>query len=57
MEQGDFRAWMTAHGYSVRRLADELGVRPSTVQRYRDGTRPIPKVIEVALRGIEAGSR
>lgn len=50
----ELRAWMRERGYSVRALAAETGHAPATVQRYRDGSQPIPRVFELALRGIEA---
>ena len=46
------RAWMTENEYSVRRLAGALGVAPQTVQRWRDGSRPVPPWLHLALRGI-----
>lgn len=49
----ELRAWMREHGYSVRGLAAETGHSPATVQRYRDGSLVIPRVFELALRGIE----
>ena len=49
----DLRAWMTAHGYTVRSLARALEREPRTIQRYRDGSLPVPRVIELALRGLE----
>ena len=50
----ELRAWMSDRGFSVRALAAETGHAPATVQRYRDGSQPIPRVFELALRGIEA---
>lgn len=54
MTADELRAWMDEHGRSVRDLAVELGVYPSTVQRWRDGTRAIPSMLEVALRALPA---
>lgn len=53
MTADELRAWMDDHGYSVRSLARALEREPSTIQRYRVGTSPIPRVIELALRGLE----
>ncbi|MDE3096871.1 MAG: helix-turn-helix transcriptional regulator [Chloroflexota bacterium] len=42
MTADDLRAWMAAHGYSVRGLAASLGLAPATVQNWRDGTHAPP---------------
>ena len=41
-EANELKAWMARDHWSVRRLADYIGVNPSTVQKWRDGTHPIP---------------
>lgn len=56
MTADEFRSWMESHGYSVRSLARALEREPRTVQRYRDGSLPVPRVIELALIGLEAES-
>ena len=45
----ELRAWMTRHGYSIHRLAGALGIHASTVQRYRDGSLKVPRLVELAL--------
>lgn len=45
----ELRAWMTRHHYSIHRLADTLGIHASTVQRYRDGSLKVPRLVELAL--------
>ena len=53
MDSRELRGWMARNGYTVRGLASALGVRPSTVQRWRMGERAIPTYLELALAGIE----
>lgn len=50
----DLQGWMSKHGYSVRTLAAATERASTTIQRYRDGTLAIPRVFELALRGLEA---
>ena len=47
------RAWMTQRRYGIRVLAAALELHPSTVQRYRDGTLQVPRVVELALETLE----
>ncbi len=52
------RAWRAAHGVSQRQLADLLEVGwKGTLSRYENGHLAIPRVIELALRGLEAELR
>ncbi len=51
MSGAELRAWMVAHQYSVRTLADALGLNASTVQRYRDAP-IVPPVVALALVGL-----
>ncbi len=53
MSKTELRAWMTAHRWGIHALAVEMGIHPSTLQRYRAGTLPIPKVVVLALRTVE----
>lgn len=48
----ELRAWMREHGYTVRSLARALEREPRTIQRYRDGGLPVPRVVELALIGL-----
>ena len=52
MTPDELRDWMTLHGWSVRRLAQSLGVEPSTVQRWRSGDRRIPPYLPMALSAL-----
>lgn len=56
MTGDEFRAWMDEHGYSVRSLARALEREPRTIQRYRDGSLPVPRVVELALVGLTASN-
>jgi transcriptional regulator with XRE-family HTH domain len=49
----EFDAWMTEHGWSNRRLADELEVAVSSIARWRLGTRPIARTVALALKTLE----
>lgn len=48
-----FRTWMKRHGYTIPRLAAQLGVSPRQVSYYRSGEWPVPKVVALALTAIE----
>ena len=54
MENTDLRAWMAAHRWSIAALSRELGIHPATLHRYRQGVQPIPKMLILALRSLEA---
>lgn len=54
MTADQLREWMRDHGYTVRGLATMLDRAPNTIQRYRSGQEPIPRVIVLALRGLES---
>lgn len=46
MEHGSFGEYVTVareqYGYSIRQLATQLGVAPSTISRLEDGSRTLP---------------
>jgi transcriptional regulator with XRE-family HTH domain len=52
MEAQQLRQWIEANGYSVSRLAVELGVSRSTVNRWLAGSTPIPRPIDLALEAL-----
>lgn len=54
MTNDDLRAWQTRHRYTGSALARALDVHPSTVQRWRDGTLPVPTVVTLALEALAA---
>lgn len=49
-----FDAWMARHGFSASKAADALGMTRRSIISYRTGSRPIPKVVVLACRGLEA---
>lgn len=53
MTAEELRARMTANRWSVRALADRLGVPFRTVQRWRDGTSRVPPYLDLALETLE----
>ena len=53
MNGTELRDWMTRHRWSIHRLADELDVHASTIQRYRTGELKITRVVELAIETVE----
>ena len=53
MTSADLAAWMAAHRYNKARLAYDLGIARSTLDRYLDGSRPVPMVVRLALKALE----
>ncbi len=53
MTGSELKAWMSKNRWGIHRLADEMGIHPSTVQRYRDGTLPVPRLVEIAVEYLE----
>ena len=54
MTKDALREWMASLRWGIHALAGELGIHPSTVQRYRTVELSIPKVFTLALRTLEA---
>ena len=50
MTAGELKAWMTLECWSVRSLAIYLGRNPATVQKWRKGTLPIPRYVELITK-------
>lgn len=48
------KQWMTDNGWTVRGLASALDIHYRTVQRYRDGSAAVPRVVELALQSLGA---
>jgi hypothetical protein len=49
----DFKAWLSRRGWDKARAGREFGVHKRTVYRWL-ATTTLPKVVELACRGIEA---
>ncbi len=49
----EFRAWMERNSMSLSTLSAALGLSRRAVSQYSSGARPIPKVVGLALRGLE----
>jgi len=54
--QDEFRAWMQRNNLSLTTAADALYLSRRVVSQYSAGSRPIPKVIGLAIKGFEAGN-
>ncbi len=52
MTPEELREWMAEHNRSVRGLAAELRVSPSTVARWRDGESAVPHPVVLALEAL-----
>jgi hypothetical protein len=50
------REWMERNGYTEERLALALGVEPAAVTSYLAGTRPVERVVWLALWALERGA-
>lgn len=48
-----FDAWMQRNGLSLATAAESLGMTRRMIAHYRTGSKPIPKVVGLALRGLE----
>lgn len=54
---GDARAfleWRRAHGMSLAKAAEALGLSRRAVAYYSNGERPVPKAIQLACKGWDA---
>lgn len=49
-----FLEWRMAHGLSLTRAAEELGISRRTVANYSNGSQPVPKAILLACKGWSA---
>lgn len=50
---GAFDAWMHRNGLSLATAAEALGMTRRMIAHYRTGSKPIPKVVGLALRGLD----
>jgi len=49
----EFRAWMDRNGMSLSTVSAALGLSRRAVSQYSSGARPIPRVVGLALRGLD----
>lgn len=49
----EFRAWMERNNMSLSTLSAALGLSRRAVSQYSSGARPIPRVVGLALRGLD----
>lgn len=50
-----FRNWRESHRYTLDGAAKALGVSRRMVAYYEEGKRPVPRVVALATKGLEAG--
>lgn len=55
MTAAQFRRWMTAHGYTLERLAAALDISRRQIAYYRSGEQQIPRVVALALEALAPG--
>lgn len=51
---GAFDAWMRRNGFSLASAAEALGMTRRMIAHYRTGSKPIPKVVGLALRWLDS---
>ena len=49
-----FRRWRERHGYTLGAAGRALGISRRMVAYYEKGERPIPRVVALATKGLEA---
>ncbi len=54
MSAGEFRDWRQRHGYTLDAAAEALGISRRMVAYYEGGDRPIPRVVALATRALDA---
>ena len=48
-----FAGWRSRYGLSLKQAANALGLTPRTISAYSNGSRPIPKTVQLACIGWE----
>jgi DNA-binding XRE family transcriptional regulator len=54
MSAADFRRWREAQAYTLDGAAKALGLSRRMIAYYENGDRPIPRVVALATRALEA---
>jgi DNA-binding transcriptional regulator YiaG len=57
MEPNEIKDWLEARRMSVRDLSMRLGVSAALVYAWMQGTRRVPRWLQLALRAIEQEPR
>ncbi|MBI5917809.1 MAG: DUF2442 domain-containing protein [Nitrosomonadales bacterium] len=57
LPQDEFRDWMERNHLSLTTAADALSLSRRVVSQYSAGSRPIPKIVGLAIKGFEAERR
>lgn len=52
----EFDDWMQRHAFSLASAADALGMTRRMIAHYRTGSRPIPKVVGMACKWVDAST-
>jgi hypothetical protein len=53
LSPSQFDAWMKRHHLSLTTASDALGLSRRMIAHYRTGSRPIPKIVNLACKGWE----
>ncbi len=53
MPAAAFKAWVGAHGFTLDRAAEALGLSRRTVAYYLSGAHPVPKTVMLATVGFD----
>lgn len=56
MSAAAFREWRERHAYTLDSAARVLGISRRMVAYYEQGDRPIPRVVALATRGLDAAA-
>ncbi len=55
MTPAELRSWMDRLMWDKKTAADRLGIARSTLDRYLNGDKPIPRVVELACLALAEG--
>jgi len=52
--RAEFRDWLQRNQLTLTTAAQALGLTRRTISQYSSGARPLPKTVQLALKGFEA---